>query len=383
MFLSPYIFIVLLSCSVNSYRLFKSESRSLSFNGESRCITTLQPLQVDTNIEHDVAQLKSASPKHYLALLSVAFLWGTYSPLVKTVFSSVENTPSVIVFNLLSYIISFAALLVCPRLTKTSTAEVNIFDTSALKPGFELGLWLFIGSYFQVLGIQQTSASRAAILIQSTTFLVPLFQMILNKVNVSKQLWFSCFIAFIGIGMILLDRPMEVLVGGTFIGDSLICVAAIFYALHVVRLGNVASIASTSSLALFKCLSELIYSTVAFIFIMIKNKVTNTPDDIFTFFHHLSWNNDLLVVLFVLLWNGVLTTAYTTWAQYYAQKEIPATQSNLILSMQPLWAAIFSFIILGDRLSENAIFGFIILCASVVISSFDSLRSKDDPSFSN
>ena len=116
---------------------------------------------------------------------------------------------------------------------------------------------------------------------------------------------------------------------------------------------------------------------------MIKNKVTNTPDDIFTFFHHLSWNNDLLVVLFVLLWNGVLTTAYTTWAQYYAQKEIPATQSNLILSMQPLWAAIFSFIILGDRLSENAIFGFIILCASVVISSFDSLRSKDDPSFSN
>lgn len=61
-----------------------------------------------------------------------------------------------------------------------------------------------------------------------------------------------------------------------------------------------------------------------------------------------------LPVMLAALWNGVIATALTTFAQSYGQKYVAPTQANLIYSSQPLWATAFACLGLGESLPDNA-----------------------------
>ena len=99
----------------------------------------------------------------YGILAMVPILWGTYTPIVKGLYSSIDQiaAPPPVLFNLFSFIVSFSVL----SSTKFTTSKMVDIKTSEIKAGIELGMYLFIGSFIQILGIQQTSATRASILV--------------------------------------------------------------------------------------------------------------------------------------------------------------------------------------------------------------------------
>jgi len=318
------------------------------------------------------------------AALTVPIIWGTYSPVVKSIYSNAEVlAPPPILFNFLTYMVSFLTLNLAQKLffpgknavVGSSKHEQTTFSSPLeLKAGAELGLWLFFGSTVQIMGIQSTSADRAAILVQLTTILVPLLDTILSKRTVPIRTWLSCVLALLGVSLVTLDGTSSTALGLGLghpnEGDMLVLLSACFYSMHVVRLGQTMSSSGDVSpvrLARIKSLTELTACVVTMLLFipLAPERVTELVT-----FSSAAFDGSLpgfgLVVLSV-LWNGCAATALTNSLQAFGQKEISPTKANLLYSTQPLWAALFSFGLLGEALEPIAIAGLVVLAGAVAV----------------
>eukprot|EP01041_Mallomonas_annulata_P000632 gene632-1224_t len=304
------ICLLLVVCATSAFRT-KCRFVKLQFLAVKYGSTKLPQPHLQLKLSNSSPNLSVSSESkvlNYAALLTVPLLWGTYSPLIKKLYLF-PSPPPTLIFNLLSFVVSLSTLV---TIQSNTDENMSNYTTPALKPGIELGLWLFIGSTLQLIGIQGTSASHAAVLVQLTTLLVPILDSYFRKTVLSGQLIFSCVLALIGVMKVTVEgNPFDninfdMFSAQSYSGDLLVCLSAFFYALHVVRLGSIAPSTSPVTLSLYKSLTEL-------------------------------------------------TLTYTTWAQTFGQKQIPPTQSNLIYSMQPIWAAIFSYFFIGEQMTTNAI----------------------------
>eukprot|EP00554_Chaetoceros_debilis_P006487 CAMPEP_0194078600 /NCGR_PEP_ID=MMETSP0149-20130528/4957_1 /TAXON_ID=122233 /ORGANISM="Chaetoceros debilis, Strain MM31A-1" /LENGTH=139 /DNA_ID=CAMNT_0038759897 /DNA_START=1 /DNA_END=420 /DNA_ORIENTATION=+ len=68
-----------------------------------------------------------------------------------------------------------------------------------------------------------------------------------------------------------------------------------------------------------------------------------------------------------ILWTGWVTCAYTIYAQSFGQRRIPPTDANLIYSMQPLFSALFAYILLGETLGAFGYVGAALIGSALTI----------------
>lgn len=388
---------------------------SLSLNIDNKISKITNP---STIIDNDIISNKNNNNNHnkveplfqdYIILCIVPLIWGTYSPLIKYLYSNANIlAPPPLLFNLLSYIVSFSTLTLVSSSSKSSSLtsssvkdSIKPFSNMSLlewQSGIQLGMLLFLGATIQIMGIQGTLATRAAILVQLTTVIVPFIESVVNKKQISLKLWISSFIALIGvifvsadefIGNLLINPSFDFnSISNTFSlnsGDLLVCISALFYSCHVVRVSQISNQVSAINLARVKSLTELIASSIAvLISISLSNFDTNITDNDFSTYISNATSNPLeygqVFVLFTVLWNGIFATALTTWAQTTGQRSINAITAQLFYSTQPIWAASLSFLLLGDRISNVSFIGCLLLLSAILYSQLNS--SSDDSSTS-
>lgn len=358
--------------------------------------------------------------KDYAILAIVPIVWGSYSPLVKGLYSAAEViAPPPLIFNLLSYFVSASALTFVQNLSSwlnnskneviAATKVVATSEPDSVKglslewtAGIELGLWLFLGSTVQISGIQLTTAIRAAILVQLTTILVPFLETVLvNKKAISTKLWTSCVIAMLGVVTVSTDGGSIGSVISSFsfssidksfiallenikfnTGDLLVSLSAVFYSMHVIRLGSFASRVSPLKLAQVKSLTELVLSAVAISLVCLLGGNEMNSLSQFSKYAQVIRNSFLesgqIYVLLAVLWNGAFATALTTWAQTVGQRSVSPTTANLLYSSQPIWAALFSFSFLNESISNSTFIGSFLLFIAVTYSLYTpSIPVKD------
>jgi len=351
---------------------------------------------ISNNNNNSNSNNKNSSYQDYIILCIVPLIWGTYSPLIKYLYSNANIlAPPPLLFNLLSYIVSFSTLSLASSSSSSSLTSVKDnykpFSTISLlewQSGIQLGMLLFLGATIQIMGIQGTLATRAAILVQLTTVIVPFIESVVNKKEISLKLWISSFIALIGvifvsadefIGNLLINPSFDYnSISNTFslnTGDLLVCISALFYSCHVVRVSQISNQVSAINLARVKSLTELIASSIAvLISISLSNIDTNIVNNEFSTYIKNAISNPLeygqIFVLFTVLWNGIFATALTTWAQTTGQRSINAITAQLFYSTQPIWAASLSFLLLGDRVSNVSFIGCLLLLSAILYSQF-------------
>ena len=373
-----------------------------------------------------------------LALVPV--IWGAYSPVVKGLYSAPNVVaPPPLVFNLLSYMVSLAALTVANKMGTTpqpGNLEVESRNSSVeWRGGVELGLWLFLGSTVQITGIQTTTAISAAVLVQTTTILVPLLDSLLvTRGPVPLKLWLSCIVALIGvvtvssgIGVDGADGSADAIIGTAAAtslctdqmsctmdsvirlvhsisfnqGDLLVLLSAVFYSMHVIRLGNFASRSNPVKLAQVKSFTELCASMVAILALYLTtggdsvNEYIQTVLSSFSSITSISspdtvvgtdagggvggmggMGSGQLYVALAVGWNGFFSTALTTWAQSVGQRSVPPTTANLLYSSQPIWAALFSYSFLGESLGPQTVLGSSILLGAILYSLYEPPKGE-------
>ena len=327
----------------------------------------------------------SESMVPYAVLGIVPIIWGTYTPAVKSLYA-IEFPPPGLVFNLLSYIVSFATLSVTAQVvssydsSSSSNEDISSSSSASLTGGFELGMWLFFGSTAQVMGIQSTTAIKASILVQLTTVFVPLLESVLSstdkiKRKLTPRLWLSCLLAFVSVVMISSNgaSSLEGLLQFQK-GDLLIILSSLFYSMHVIRLGRYAAYVDPISLARSKAFSELVLSicTISFcVFLLGRQEFGEYVNKLWTDKDSTRWD----VLGLTVLWNGMITTAATMYCQSYGQKKIRPTEANLIYTSQPVWAILFAYWFLHEQIDPAILPAVGLLFTSIGISVYENDKS--------
>lgn len=287
-----------------------------------------------------------------------------------------------------------------------SLTEPAVTDLLPIQGGLELGTYLFIGNGLQVVGLKTVPSDRAAFLLQLTTIFVPLVQAIFarNLLAVPTKTWIACLIALCGVGLMGLDgagdgsMPSLSLDNIEFSqGDIFIILGALAYTFHCIRLEGYAKTTSAVKLAAAKASTETMWSALTVATCVIAALTYSTDgstldvarssgENIISYWGN--FQNELqdtsanvdqwLTLAAAVTWTGLVTVAYTIYAQSFGQSRVKPATANLIYSIQPLFTALFAWAILGETLGPAGYAGGALIGSSVLLVIQDDDGSNDD-----
>ena len=234
-------------------------------------------------------------------------------------------------------IIPFALLIEKNKISK----EINNNKKLFFKLLFWIGLFLFLGTFLQQAALLYTDVANAAFF---TVFYVPMVPIILFFIY-SKSIHWSIWpsVLFCVFGVYLLSDFSDAKIR---LGDGLVILCALFWALHIIFIGNFAK--SFNLPLFFGALQALVVSFLSFIFAIFFETITIA--NIF---------NESISIIYA----GVLSGGIAFTLQIYAQKNISPAPAGIIFSLEGVFATIAAWIILNQILGLNNIIGcFLILC---------------------
>ena len=288
----------------------------------------------------------------YLLMLFVVAVWGSTFVLIKGALA--DATPAA--FNLARMTLAF---LVLAGVYHRSWSGIDRRQGAA---GAVVGLCLAAGYEFQTIGLVRTTPSKSAFITGMVVVLVPLLSMIPGvRPPDARTLRWSVFVgAALGFaGIVLLTAPTAAGGGGVGgllpdlstinLGDALTFGCAISFAFHCIALSH------TSPRIGFRPLALLQVGFCA-AFMAVSLPFLERPQ--------VAWTPGLLTALAVA---AVLATAAAFSIQSWAQSILPSTHTALLLTMEPVFAWITSFLVTGERLGVRPAVGALLILGGIAI----------------
>jgi drug/metabolite transporter (DMT)-like permease len=285
-----------------------------------------------------------------IALFSITIFWGVTFPIIKLALNDI----SPMLFIAIRF--SFAALLLLPFLLKPLLQA----DIEVIKSGLFLGLLFFIGFGTQTAGLYHTTATKSGFITGTFVIFIPILQLILERKAPGKGNIIG--IALVIIGLILLSSKgvtvLDILseLGNNFnVGDFLTLICAFFYALYVVYIDIITKKYDYKALIILQVLFTGLAGFV-FTFLFDAAGIESVRYD---------FNKTvILVILYTAIFSSILATVIQT--KY--QKTVTPTKAGIIFSLEPIFAALFAFLIIHEEISSFGIIGCIFIFTGVLVS---------------
>jgi drug/metabolite transporter (DMT)-like permease len=291
----------------------------------------------------------------YLLMTFVVAVWGSTFVVIKGALA--DASPAA--FNLARMTLAFVVLAAAYHRYWRGIRREQV------AAGALVGLCLAAGYQFQTTGLARTTPSKSAFITGLVVVLVPLFSAIpgLRPPGGRPPRWNAfagAALAFAGI--LLLTAPPGAHVAGASriatllpdlhsinFGDALTFGCAIAFAFHCIALGHVSPRIAFQPLALLQ---------VGFcaIFMALSLPLIERP--------HIAWTPRLVTALAIA---AVLATAAAFSIQSWAQSILPSTHTALLLTLEPVFAWITSFVFMGERLGLTPACGALLILAGIAL----------------
>jgi drug/metabolite transporter (DMT)-like permease len=299
----------------------------------------------------NMTQREEIPPISILLLNFVAVIWGTQHAITKMIVD--DSDPAAYTFLRFA----LASLIASPylpgikdtfmKMTKKfgSIREDNDDEKSMKvelwKPwrwGIEMGLWMFLGFSLQAIGLQSTTAQRSGFLLYLNVKLVPFFAYVFLGRQISKMTWILAFAAFSGTALLALDGQSI----GFNEGDCWSILAAAASAMFILRLEKAS--AEVPKSAELNATSLFVVAILSGVWLMLSSSASDSISIV-------SELSEIVVAHpLELLYLGAISTALANFIQAKAQKDVPAERASIIYSLDPVYGAFFSWILLGETL---------------------------------
>ncbi|MDR2650357.1 MAG: DMT family transporter [Clostridiales bacterium] len=211
------------------------------------------------------------------------------------------------------------------------------------------GIILFLASSLQQFGVEMTgSAGKAGFLTGLYTVLVPMLGRFLGR-KVRMLTWIGAVSAVIG--LYLLSVPDW---GSMEPGDIVLVIGAFFWAGHIIfidRFVNRIKVISFSMIQFFTC--GLLSVICAFLFENVTLAGINAG-------------------IIPLLYGGLLSAGVAYTLQSVGQKGVEPAKAAIILSLEAIFSAIGSAVILNERLSPRGYAGCAFIFAGIIASQINT-----------
>jgi drug/metabolite transporter (DMT)-like permease len=265
-----------------------------------------------------------------LLLVAVTAVWGWTFVVVQNAIAIYGVIP----FLAVRFVLAGAALapIYATKLTRRS-----------LVVGGGIGLVLAAGYLFQTTGLLFTTPTNSGLITGLFVVFAPLADRLLFGANVSRQVVVAVALSLLGMVLLAGGGPE-----GANWGDLLTLLCAAALGLHIALLSRYAASHDAGALTLAQLLS------IALLFVIV-----------WPFFAPVSLPTPEVWV--ALLVTGLLASAGAFLVQTTVQQHIPAARTAIILTMEPVFAALFGYWLAGDRLVAVQILGALMILSALVI----------------
>ena len=277
--------------------------------------------------------------KKYLAgdmmMLAATMIFGAMTIFSKQILAELE------VYNMvaLRFLIAFAACFVVFR------KRYRSLDRETAVHAFVLGTFLFISYLCMVVGCKYTTASNAGFMMSLVAFFTPIIIFVQEKVRPDREHVLSIFITLIGVGLMCLSGDLTLNKG-----DFVCILSAFFYSFQMLYTERYAKQHDPIVLGTFQLIFVSVYG---FIFAFLLEDSFRLPVTATGW-----WQ-----LLYLALGCGALGFILQT----SAEKLSTAGHTTLIYASEPVFVAIFSYLMLGEPISFRQIIGIVIVFIGVLI----------------
>ena len=277
--------------------------------------------------------------RRYLAgdmmMLAATMIFGAMTIFSKQILAELE------VYNMvaLRFLIAFAVCFIVFRKRYRSLDR-----ETAVHAGI-LGTFLFVSYLCMVVGCKYTTASNAGFMMSLVAFFTPLIIFVQEKVRPDLNHVISIFITLIGVGLMCLS--------GNFTlnkGDLVCIMSAFFYSFQMLYTEIYARKHDPIVLGTFQLIFVAAYG---FIFAFLFEDSFRLPVSA------AGWGQLLYLALGCGALGFILQTS--------AEKLSSAGHTTLIYASQPVFVAVFSFLMLGEPIVMRQIAGIVLVFIGVLI----------------
>jgi len=276
-----------------------------------------------------------------LSLALCSLLWGATFVLVKNALDHAS------VFIFLAVRFSVASVL----MLAWSSRALRQFEREDLFAGFRLGCLMFLGYAFQTAGLQYTTPAKSGFVTGSSVVLVPLLLGLFWGKRLSWGAYAGSFVAVLG--LYFLTIPAE---GIAYLnrGDVLTFVAAGLYAVHIILVGEYTRQHSAKALSLVQVAA---CAVMAWMTAGAASAIRWQPA-------RFEWRFELILGTLIC---AVFATAVAFSIQLWAQQYTTPSHAAILFTLEPVFAVITSYILIGERLGRRAFLGAAFVLAGILV----------------
>ena len=287
------------------------------------------------------SEAQPSRAKAALALALCSLLWGVTFVVVKNALGHAS------VFLFLAVRFTVAAALMVAFYARAFAR----FEREDLFAGIRLGCFMFLGYAFQTAGLQYTTPAKSGFVTGSSVVLVPLLLALFWGRRLSRGAYAGAFVAVVG--LYFLTIPSE---GLAYLnrGDVLTFVAAALYAVHIILVGEYTRQHSSRLLSVVQVAA---CAVMAWFTAGTAAAIRWQPV-------RFDWRFELLAGVLIC---AVFATAVAFSIQLWAQQYTSSSHAAILFTLEPVFAVITSYVLMGERLGARAVVGAVFVLAGILI----------------
>src|SRR5690348_4373380 len=288
-----------------------------------------------------------------LALAFCALIWGATFVVIKDALADI----SVVVYLAVRFGLAAALMAVIYWRSLRRLTRQTVWA------GAQIGIFMFVGYAFQIAGLKFTTLSKAALITGSFVLHVPILLGLFCRRRVTAWVWTGALAALAG--LYFLTVPSAGL-GALNRGDPLVLVCALMFALQIIFIGRHVARHSVAALSFWQVATTAVLSLL--LLPVASAGGWEQP--------RLLWTGYLVfAILLTAIGATVIGFSLQTWAQQYA----PPSHVAILLSLEPVFAAITSFVVGQEHLGARTLVGAALILAGILLAEWRAPAAAESP----
>ena len=283
-----------------------------------------------------------------LSLVVVTIIWGLGFPITKIAVNMGYGANTIMVGRFVTASIILSVIYY---------KKLKTINKTILKYGIITGVFLFFGFYFQTLGNVYTTPSKNGFITQLNIVFVPFLYYLFFRKKVDIYNVISVIVAVFGMFLLSFDSNGFT---GINIGDIFTFFCAIMVAFHVVTASYFQKKYNFDP-ATFVIINIYTSMVISVIFMALFETLPNIS----------------IINMWPLLILGVFNTAFGFLVQSYALKISLPTRVSLIVAMEAVFAAIGSWLIIGEIITIQIAIGGFLIISGILITELKPFKKKN------
>ncbi|MCD4749417.1 MAG: DMT family transporter, partial [Thermoanaerobaculales bacterium] len=212
--------------------------------------------------------------------------------------------------------------------------------------GGAIGALLAAGYLLQTWGLKFTTATNAGLITGLFVVLAPIADRLLYGTKLQRSAWIAVGISLVGMTLLTGRLPTQLA-----LGDFLVFGCALAFGAHIAVLSHHSSDHDPRALA-----TAQMFGLAALFLILwpLTERVEAPPREV--------W--------FALGLTGLVASTLAYAIQTAAQRVLSAVRTAVILTLEPVFAGFFGFVLAGERLTASQFLGAALIFGSVLLSEF-------------